>query len=185
MSGYLGPGAPGGTPRWARAAAARVSGHPGCPATRLGPAPGVCGGSEGEWAPGHLERPATEAITPSLPRERQGVASALNDVTREFGTALGVALFGAVLSAGYRDAIDERLGGIPDPAAGPAREGIANAIAAADGAGSQAAALVRAAQDSFVEGWQRSMWAGVGVMVLLFAFVVARGPMTGRRVDRE
>ncbi|GLY92843.1 hypothetical protein [Actinoplanes sp. NBRC 103695] len=32
---------------------------------------------------------------------------------------------------------------------------------------------------------QRSMWAGVGVMVLLFAFVVARVPADGRRVDRE
>ncbi|WP_372448999.1 MFS transporter [Qaidamihabitans albus] len=29
--------------------------------------------------------PSTEAITSSLPREKQGVASALNDITREFG----------------------------------------------------------------------------------------------------
>ena len=43
----------------------------------------------------------------------QGVASALNDVTREFGTALGVALLGAVLTAGYRSAIDARLDGVP------------------------------------------------------------------------
>ncbi|MBP2478938.1 putative MFS family arabinose efflux permease [Crossiella equi] len=35
---------------------------------------------------------ATVAITSALPRQRHGVASALNDVTREFGTALGVAL---------------------------------------------------------------------------------------------
>ncbi|MFD9699842.1 MFS transporter [Lentzea sp. NPDC059081] len=47
--------------------------------------------------------PATEAITSSLPRERQGVASALNDVTREFGTALGVALLGGMLSASFVD----------------------------------------------------------------------------------
>jgi EmrB/QacA subfamily drug resistance transporter len=49
--------------------------------------------------------PSTDAITSALPRERQGVASALNDVTRELGTALGVALLGAVLSAGYRNEI--------------------------------------------------------------------------------
>ncbi|MEW1847951.1 MFS transporter, partial [Nonomuraea angiospora] len=72
--------------------------------------------------------PSTEAITTALPRERQGVASALNDVTREFGTALGVALLGAVLTAGYRGAIDSRLGGVPDAAADTAREGIANAL---------------------------------------------------------
>ncbi|MCP2241291.1 MFS transporter [Lentzea aerocolonigenes] len=42
--------------------------------------------------------PATEAITGALPRERQGVASALNDVTRELGTALGVAFLGALVA---------------------------------------------------------------------------------------
>lgn len=57
--------------------------------------------------------PSTTAITASLPRARQGVASALNDVTREFGTALGVALLGALLANGYRGAIDNRLHGIP------------------------------------------------------------------------
>ncbi|MFC3899254.1 MFS transporter [Lentzea rhizosphaerae] len=42
--------------------------------------------------------PATEAITGALPRERQGVASALNDVTRELGTALGIAFLGALVA---------------------------------------------------------------------------------------
>ena len=44
--------------------------------------------------------PATTAITDSLPAEKQGVASALNDTVREFGSALGVALIvGFVLLA--------------------------------------------------------------------------------------
>ncbi|MEU6762323.1 MFS transporter [Streptomyces sp. NPDC046853] len=120
--------------------------------------------------------PATEAITSSLPRERQGVASALNDVTREFGTALGVALLGALLSAGYRSAIDSRLQGIPRDIADTAREGVANAIGAADGTGARAGALIRAAQESFVDGWQQAMWAGVAVMAALFLYILARGP---------
>ncbi|MEV6412317.1 MFS transporter [Kribbella sp. NPDC051718] len=124
--------------------------------------------------------PSTEAITSALPRERQGVASALNDVTREFGTALGVALLGAVLSAGYRNAIDSRLDGLPASTAAPARDGIANAIAAANDAGPRAEALIRAAQDSFVTGWQHAMWVGAGIMTVLFAYVVARGPRTER-----
>ncbi|MFD4675621.1 MFS transporter [Lentzea sp. NPDC058450] len=41
--------------------------------------------------------PATEAITSAVPQ--QGVASALNDVTREFGTALGIALLGAMVAS--------------------------------------------------------------------------------------
>jgi hypothetical protein len=58
-------------------------------------------------------------------------------VTREFGTALGVALLGAVLSAGYKSSIDSRLDGVPTHVADIARESLANAVAAADGAGSQ------------------------------------------------
>nr|WP_267901618.1 MFS transporter [Micromonospora musae] len=128
---------------------------------------------------GLSQTPATEAITSSLPRERQGVASALNDVTREFGTALGVALLGAVLSAGYRDAIGSRLDGMPDSTGDAARDGIANAIASADTAGTQAEAVIRAAQDSFVDGWRQAMWAGVAVLTILFGYVIARGHRPG------
>ncbi|CAM4238211.1 MFS transporter [Kibdelosporangium persicum] len=119
--------------------------------------------------------PSTEAITSALPRERQGVASALNDVTREFGTALGIALLGSLLSAGYRSAIDARLDGLPDDtAAAAAREGIANALDAADG--DQGQVLVRAARESFVDGWQTAMWAGVTIMAVLLVYVLVRGP---------
>ncbi|MFI6171028.1 MFS transporter [Nocardia sp. NPDC051052] len=120
--------------------------------------------------------PATEAITSSLPRERQGVASALNDVTREFGTALGVALLGALLSAGYRNAIDDRLDGVSANAAGTAREGVANAVAAANNAGAQGRSLAQAAQQSFVDGWQQAMWAGVAIMAALFLYLLVRRP---------
>ncbi|MEU9189790.1 MFS transporter [Streptomyces sp. NPDC048484] len=120
--------------------------------------------------------PSTEAITGSLPREKQGVASALNDVTREFGTALGVALLGALLSAGYRSAIDDRLHGVPQGAADTAREGIANAVGVAGGTGPHAQDLVHAARQSFVDGWQQAMWAGVAVMGTLFLYIAFRGP---------
>lgn len=120
--------------------------------------------------------PSTEAITRSLPREKQGVASALNDVTREFGTALGVAIFGALLTAGYRNAIDDRLNGVPRGTADAAREGIANAVAASGGAGPHAQSLVHAAKQSYVDGWQQSMWAGVAVMAVLLVYITLRGP---------
>ncbi|MFJ4659016.1 DHA2 family efflux MFS transporter permease subunit [Nocardia sp. NPDC088792] len=123
--------------------------------------------------------PSTEAITSTLPQSRQGVASALNDVTREFGTALGVALLGALLSSGYRTAIDGRLTNIPQAPAGAAREGIANALNAANHAGPQAQPLIHAAQQSFVEGWQQAMWAGVAVMAALFIYCAAT--FRGRR----
>ncbi|NGO69985.1 MFS transporter [Streptomyces boncukensis] len=122
--------------------------------------------------------PSTEAITSSLPRAKQGVASALNDVTREFGTALGVAMLGALLAGGYRGAIDGKLDGVPTDAADTAREGIANAIEVAPHTGSHTQDLIHAAQQSFVDGWQQAMWIGAAVMGVLLVYVAVRGPKT-------
>lgn len=120
--------------------------------------------------------PSTEAITSSLPRDRQGVAFALNDVTREFGTALGVALLGAVFTTGYASAVAQNLEGIPPEAAELTRKGIAGAQAIADSTEPYAPALFRSAQEAFVQGWQQAMWAGVVVMALLLIYVLLRGP---------
>ena len=129
--------------------------------------------------------PSTEAITSSLPRAEQGVASALDDVTREFGTALGVAMLGALLANGYRSAIDDKLDGIPAGAADTAREGIANAIEVAPKTGSHAQDLIHAAQQSFVDGWQQSMWIGAAVMAVLLVYVALRGPKNTAPVEAD
>jgi predicted MFS family arabinose efflux permease len=118
--------------------------------------------------------PSTEAITSSLPRDRQGVASALNDVTREFGTSLGVALLGAMFTAGYGSAIAGRLAGVPEDVAAEVSKGIAGALDLANDPASTA--LLRSAREAFVEAWQQAMWAGVVVMALLLVFVLLRGP---------
>ncbi|RNI23058.1 MFS transporter [Flexivirga caeni] len=69
--------------------------------------------------------PATTSITDSLPAHEQGVASAMNDVAREVGGALGIAVLGSILSNGYRRALD--LTGVPQPMAAAARESVAAA----------------------------------------------------------
>ncbi|MCW5717442.1 MAG: MFS transporter [Bauldia sp.] len=127
--------------------------------------------------------PSTEAITSSLPRGRQGVASALNDVTRELGTSLGVALLGAVFAAGYSTAIAPLMSGFPEDAAAAATQNIANAIVIADQGLPYAGALYRTAQQAFVQGWQQAMWAGVAAMALLFLFVALRGPARSAPID--
>jgi predicted MFS family arabinose efflux permease len=45
--------------------------------------------------------PATETLLSSLPEEAQGVASAVNDITRELGAALGIAIGGALLTGSH------------------------------------------------------------------------------------
>lgn len=49
--------------------------------------------------------PATTAITEGLSRDRQGTASAVNDVTRELGAALGIAIMGSMFTSAYRDTV--------------------------------------------------------------------------------
>ena len=46
--------------------------------------------------------PATNAIVGSLPRAKQGVASAVNDTARELGAAFGIAILGSAFNSGYR-----------------------------------------------------------------------------------
>jgi EmrB/QacA subfamily drug resistance transporter len=48
---------------------------------------------------GNVMSPATESIMGSLPREKAGVGSAMNDTTRQVGGAVGVAVLGSILSS--------------------------------------------------------------------------------------
>ena len=61
--------------------------------------------------------PATTAIVASLPREKQGVASAVNDVSRELGGALGIAVLGSLFNAGYRSGMTDATASLPPAAA--------------------------------------------------------------------
>jgi EmrB/QacA subfamily drug resistance transporter len=72
---------------------------------------------------GYCGPPLTESIMGSLPRERAGVGSAVNDTTRQVGGALGVAVLGSVFAARYHHAMD-RVTDIPDTVREQARESI-------------------------------------------------------------
>src|SRR5262249_25972728 len=60
--------------------------------------------------------PATESIMGSLPKEKAGVGSAINDTTREVGGALGVAILGTIFSTTYASGISHHLAGSGLPA---------------------------------------------------------------------
>lgn len=120
--------------------------------------------------------PSTEAITSSLPADKQGVASALNDTVREVGSALGVALLGSILNSSYRSNVDQATAGLPEPAAQAVESGIGGALMVASQMGEQGQALAIAAKDAFVSGWTQSMWIGMGIVLIGFAFALIRGP---------
>ncbi|PIE34381.1 MAG: MFS transporter [Ilumatobacter coccineus] len=51
--------------------------------------------------------PATESVMGSLPREKAGIGSAINDTTRQIGGALGIAIIGSVVSSVWGGRIGE------------------------------------------------------------------------------
>ena len=126
---------------------------------------------------GLVMTPGTAAITGSLPVEEQGVASALNDTTREVGTTIGVALIGSVLSAGYSSAVADTADRLPGPAADAVREGIGGAVAVTQQMGAAGEGVLHSARVAFVDGWSGSMWlsAGLALAAAVFALVWTPG----------
>jgi EmrB/QacA subfamily drug resistance transporter len=71
--------------------------------------------------------PVTESIMGSLPPERAGVGSAVNDTTRQTGGALGVAVIGSLFAARYHGAIGQ-LSFLPASVRAMARESIGTSL---------------------------------------------------------
>jgi hypothetical protein len=119
--------------------------------------------------------PATNAIVGSLPRAKQGVASAVNDTARELGAAFGIAILGSAFNSGYRSNIDASLHGLSPAAAATAKEAPAAAIAVAHSAGATGNALAIAARDAFMVGTRYAMYAGAAMLVIGAVFVFLHG----------
>jgi hypothetical protein len=120
--------------------------------------------------------PATNAIVSSLPAEKQGVASAVNDTTREVGTALGIAIMGSMFTSGYRSSLDGHLDHLPQGVADQAREAPGLALQAAQHLGRGGQALTDAAHAAFTSGMRTSMFVGAGLLLVGAAFVWLWGP---------
>ena len=129
--------------------------------------------------------PATESIMGSLPRDKAGVGSAVNDTTRQVGGALGVAIIGSVYSSVYAGSISSAISGKGLPAAAEATvtDSIGGAMGVAKSVGGQAGdALSAAAKSAFVSGMHRGVLVGAaialaGALVALL-FLPARAPET-------
>jgi EmrB/QacA subfamily drug resistance transporter len=118
--------------------------------------------------------PATTAIVASLPREKQGVASAVNDTARELGAAFGVAVLGSAFNTAYRSSIDSHLSGLSNGVAEQAREAPALALRVAAQL-DRGGALADAARDAFTSGMRAAVGLGALLLLLGAAFVWLRG----------
>lgn len=117
--------------------------------------------------------PLTTLIMSSVPLNRAGVGSAMNDTTRELGGALGVAVLGSVVTSQYSSGITAAIAGLPGESAAVAESGLTGALAVAGQVGgAQGDALALAAQQAFVDGL--GLAAIVGSIVVFGAAAAAR-----------
>jgi len=122
---------------------------------------------------GFAMAPATDSIMGSLPPDKAGVGSAMNDTTREIGGAMGVAVMGSVTTALYGDRLAssttfDQLHQVNAAAADAARESVG---AAAVVAGKLPAATAQALTDSA----NRAFVHALSVSVIVAAVVAFAG----------
>ncbi|GAA2511340.1 MFS transporter [Streptomyces thermolineatus] len=124
-------------------------------------------------ATAHVIPPATVSIMSSLPREKAGSGSAVNNVFRQVGALLGVAVLGSLLSAVYRGGVEDDLAALPPGERHAAGESVEATLAAAGRIGEAGQALAGHAEEAFVHAMHvtSSVAAAValaGAAVVLF-----------------
>jgi Na+/melibiose symporter-like transporter len=122
--------------------------------------------------------PATESIMGSLPREKAGVGSAVNDTTRQTGGALGVAVLGSILASGYQGQLHLPVRGAD---AATARSSVGSAVQLGEQIGGRVGnTVIEVARSAYVHGMHLSFLVGAGILVcgavLAIAFLPARAP---------
>lgn len=110
--------------------------------------------------------PGTDAISSALPAARQGVASAVNDLSRELGATLGIAITGTAFNTAYRASVRTDLPGTEDP--------IAAAVHSSPGAGINAIAAAPAPDPRYGDAIVAATGHGwtAGALVVSAAFLV-------------
>ena len=128
---------------------------------------------------GNVMAPSTDSVMGAVPEANAGIASAMNDVTRQVAGAFGVAVIGSIINTVYGNRMSEAVAGLPPEAAEAASDsvGAASRVASTLPAG-VAGGLVEAARTAFTDalGVAVIVAAGVAIIgsVLIARFMPAR-----------
>jgi EmrB/QacA subfamily drug resistance transporter len=123
---------------------------------------------------GWIMAPATGAVMGAVPESKAGVGSAMNDVTRQVASALGVAVIGSLTTSLYTSTMEDETGGLPADAAEAAQDSVGGAVAVADGMpGEAGASLADRAAEAFTDAMALGL-VGAAVVSFAGALLVAR-----------
>jgi MFS family permease len=96
---------------------------------------------------------STEAVMTAVPAEKAGGASAINQMTRQVGQALGIALTGSIAASGYRGGFHLPAVDLPVGAADRAHGSITGALEVARSlTGAVRTAVLDASHEAFLHG---------------------------------
>ena len=117
---------------------------------------------------------ATNGILASVPRERSGLGSAVNDGMSELGGSLGVAILGSLLALGYRNGIEEQvtaagdaIATIPPDVVDAVRESLAAGVLAVGRLPYDEAGPIReAAGGAFVSGMTTALLVAAAIVAV-------------------
>ena len=128
--------------------------------------------------------PATSAVMGAVPESKAGVGSAMNDLLRQLGGALGVAIIGSVMNTVYRDRVGDALGALPAAAAAAAADSVGAAVTIAGRVGGEAGlALAAVARSAFVDALGAAVVVA-GAIAVATAFLIGR-IMPARAADHD
>ena len=126
-----------------------------------------------EW----VMAPATDAVMGAVPEEKAGVASAMNDLTRQVFSALGVAVIGSLTTSLYADRMDDATAGLPPGAGDTARDSVGGAVAVAERLpGDAGPRLADAAANAFTDAMALGMIGAAAVALLGVPLVLRHLP---------
>ncbi len=118
-------------------------------------------------------------IVQSVPMNKTGVGSAVNDSSREVGGAIGIAVVGSIVTGIYRDHLSPSLSALPADVANLARDNVAKALGVADRAvdivGPEVADQLRdAVRQAFVDGAHVGLRVSAGLVAAAAVVVWVR-----------
>jgi EmrB/QacA subfamily drug resistance transporter len=119
--------------------------------------------------------PATDAIVESLPPAKQGLASAVNDTSRELGAAFGIAILGSAFTAAYRSHIAPNLQQLPAPMANAAKQAPAAAVQVAGRLGPAGQTLLHHTKTAFMTAQQQALLIAAVALAIGVAFLLLPG----------
>jgi predicted MFS family arabinose efflux permease len=133
---------------------------------------------------GWIAGPATDSIMGAVPEEKSGVASAMNDVTRQVAGSLGTAVVGSIITTLYASRLGDSVAGLPEAQRVAAEDsiGMANTVAATLPA-EQGQQLTAQAADAFTEALALGFLATGVVAALAVVMVKLWLPAGHRAVD--